>query len=146
MPGEEDAKLLDLAGAVAQALAGAKLVAPTAANGKGSDTRTPALPIAKNEPIKITGGTVSEYNDAKGVQWTVLVFTNNGTWEVAKDGFVDVLVVGGGGGGNSGDDGPGGGGNQPRLADLYGTARQWRHLCGEDRQRRQPDRLDETGR
>ena len=110
MPGEEDAKLLDLAGAVAQALAGTKPVAPPAANGKGSDTRTPALPIAKNVPIKITGGTVSEYNDANGVRWTVLVFTNTGTWEVAKDGFVDVLVVGGGGGGNSGDDGPGGGG------------------------------------
>jgi hypothetical protein len=107
MPGEEDAKLLDLAGAVAQALAGAK---PVAANVKGSDSRTPALPIAKNGPIKITGGTVSECDDAKGVRWTVLVFTNNGTWEVAKDGFVDVLVVGGGGGGNSGDDGPGGGG------------------------------------
>jgi hypothetical protein len=107
MPGEEDAKLLDLAGAVAQALAGGK---PVAANVKGSDSRTPALPIAKNVPIKITGGTVSECDDAKGVRWTALVFTNNGTWEVAKDGFVDVLVVGGGGGGNSGDDGPGGGG------------------------------------
>ena len=108
MPGEEDAKLLDLAGAVAQALACAK---PAAANVKGSDSRTPALPIAKNVPIKITGGTVSAYDDAKGVRWTVLVFTNNGTWEVAKDGFVDVLVVGGGGGGGGGgDNGPGGGG------------------------------------
>ena len=111
MPGEEDAKLLDLTGAVAQALAGAKPVAPTAANGKGSDSRIPTLPIAKNGPIKITGGTVSEYNDAAGVRWTVLVFTNNGTWEVAKDGLVDVLVVGGGGGGGSGgNDGTGGGG------------------------------------
>jgi hypothetical protein len=89
MPGEEDAKLLDLAGEVAQALAGAKPVAPTAANVKGSETRTPVLPIAK----------------------TVLVFTNSGTWEVAKDGFVDVLVVGGGGGGGGGgDNGSGGGG------------------------------------
>jgi hypothetical protein len=99
MPGEEDEKLLDLAGEVARALAGAKAVAPTAATAKGSDTRTPALPIAKNVPIKITGGTVSEYADATGVRWSVLVFTNNGTWEVAKDGFVDVLVGGGGGGG-----------------------------------------------
>ena len=110
MHGEEDAKLLDLAGEVARALASTKPVAPTEANVKGSDSRTPALPIAKNVPIKITGGTVSEYDDAKGVRWTVLIFTNNGMLEVAKDGIVDVLVVGGGGGGGGPFFGAGGGG------------------------------------
>ena len=95
MQADTDANLLDMAGEVARALASTKPVAAaTASNVKGSDTRTPALPIAKNVPIKITGGTVSEYDDAKGVRWTALVFTNNGTWEVAKDGCVDVLVVG----------------------------------------------------
>ena len=61
--------------------------------------------------IKNTGWTVSEYADATGVRWTVLTFTNNGTLEVAKDGFVDVLVVGsGGGGGGTGNAGNGGSG------------------------------------
>jgi hypothetical protein len=113
MPGEEDEKLLDLAGEVARALASTKPLAATAANGKGSDIRTPALTRAKQAPIKIknTGGTVSESTDAAGVRWTVLTFTNNGTLEVAEDGIVDVLVVGGGGGGGGGCHyGAGGGG------------------------------------
>lgn len=89
---------------MARAMASTKPVAPTAANVKGSDSRTPALTRAKQVPIKIknTGGTVSESTDAAGVRWTVLIFTNNGTLEVAKDGIVDVLVVGGGGGGGGG--------------------------------------------
>jgi hypothetical protein len=56
------------------------------------------------------GGTVTNYTDAGGTNWTAHIFTTAGTTSltVNVEGIVEVLVVGGGGAGG-GDNGGGGG-------------------------------------
>jgi hypothetical protein len=88
--------------------AGEAKVKLTATNAKGADTQTLALSIAKPEPVAIKGGTVSEYADAKGVRWTVLTFTNSGSFAVSGGPAEYLIVAGGGGGGVSGGGGAGG--------------------------------------
>ncbi len=62
--------------------------------------------------VHATGGTVTNYTDAGGTNWTVHVFTAGmgpTNMNVASGGNVELLVVAGGGGG-AGTGGPGGGG------------------------------------
>jgi len=88
--------------------AGEAKVKITATNAKGSDTKALALTIAKREPVMATGATVTEYADAAGVRWTVLTFTNNGSFTVSGGPAEYLIVAGGGGGGASGGGGAGG--------------------------------------
>ena len=62
--------------------------------------------------VSATGGTITNYTDAGGTNWTANIFTNVGTTNltVTSGGNVKVLVVGGGGGGGSGPANFGGGG------------------------------------
>jgi hypothetical protein len=55
-----------------------------------------------------TGGTVTNYTDAGGTNWTAHIFTSSGTFTNLSLTNVEVLVVAGGGGG--GQNGGGGGG------------------------------------
>jgi hypothetical protein len=57
-----------------------------------------------------TGGTVTNYTDAGGTNWTAHTFEKSGTFSVTGCGPVDVLVVAGGGGGGYFMGGGGGGG------------------------------------
>jgi hypothetical protein len=100
--------------------AGEAKVNLTATNAKGTDTKTLTLTIAKSELVAIKGGTVSEYADlpappgvggqagAAGVRWTVLIFTNNGSFAVSGGPAEYLIVAGGGGGGARGGGGAGG--------------------------------------
>ncbi len=93
--------------------AGEAKIKITATNAKGTDTKTLTLTIVKAEPVVATGAAVTEYADSNGVRWTVLTFTNNGSFTVAG-GPVEYLIVAGGGGGgvrtNGAPGGSGGGG------------------------------------
>ena len=62
--------------------------------------------------VSVTGGTITNYTDAGGTNWTANIFTNVGATNltVTSGGNVKVLVVGGGGGGGSGPSNYGGGG------------------------------------
>ncbi|MFZ4397520.1 MAG: glycine-rich domain-containing protein [Kiritimatiellia bacterium] len=63
--------------------------------------------------VQATGGTVTNYTDAGGTNWTAHIFTMVGTTNlnVTAGGTVEYLVVGGGGGGGCWTGGGGGGGD-----------------------------------
>jgi hypothetical protein len=62
------------------------------------------------EAASATGGTVTNYTDAGGTNWTAHIFTSSGVFTNYSLSSVEVLVVGGGGGGGCAIGGGGGGG------------------------------------
>ena len=85
------------------------------------------------ESVRATGGTVTNYTDAGGTNWTVHAFTAGmglTNMNVASGGYVELLVVAGGGGGaGAGGSGGGGGGGGlvftssfPLVAGTYAVA------------------------
>jgi len=108
--------------------AGEAKVKITATNAKGADTKTLALTIAKAEPIVAPGATVTEYADAAGVRWTVLTFTNDGSFAVSGGPAEYLIVAGGGGGGVRTNGAPGGSGGGGAGGLLMGSVTL---ICGE---------------
>jgi hypothetical protein len=60
--------------------------------------------------VLASGGTVTNYTDAGGTNWTAHIFTSSGVFTNYSLSSVEVLVVGGGGGGGCAIGGGGGGG------------------------------------
>ncbi len=89
----------------------------TATNAKGSDMQTLVLTLLPPGPASPAGGSVTNYTDAGGTNWTAHIFRTAGTnsFTIKSGGVVEYLVVGGGGGGGGGASaGGGGGGNVVR--------------------------------
>ena len=53
--------------------------------------------MSANDPVSMTGGSVSEYTDPDGVTWKVHQFTATTTATVTSGGYIEYVVVGGGG-------------------------------------------------
>ena len=67
------------------------------------------VPISEPPVVIASGGTVTDI-EQDGRLFRVHTFTSDGTFDVARGGNVDVLIVGGGGSGGNGRAGGGGGG------------------------------------
>ena len=84
-----------------------------------NDVRDIWLPVSQFPAVIATGGTVTDI-EQDGKKFRVHTFTSDGTFEVARGGEVEYLVVGGGGSGGStngtsGNFGGGGGGGAGGL-------------------------------
>jgi hypothetical protein len=77
------------------------------------NSATGTLQSVAQAVVQATGGTVTNYTDAGGTNWTAHIFTMVGTTNlnVTAGGTVEYLVVGGGGGGGCWTGGGGGGGD-----------------------------------